>query len=227
MGRQKRDDPRANASQIPRKNCALCPRLNEFRESNKKDFPDWFNGAVPSFGHDDAVLLIVGLAPGLKGANRTGRPFTGDYAGDLLYPTLLKHKFAIGKYDKHAEDGLLLKYCRVTNAVRCVPPKNKPTGREQRTCQPFLKAEIGMLDRLQVVLALGQIAHRAVLSCLDERQSTFPFTHGQLHNLSGGLVLVDSYHCSRYNINTKRLTKEMFNAVITGVRNLITLQDPP
>jgi len=221
MERQKYDSSGPTPYQKPKNNCVLCPRLSKFREYNQKLFPDWFNGAVPSFGHDDAVLLIVGLAPGLKGANRTGRPFTGDYAGDVLYPTLLKHKLAIGKYGKNSDDGLRLNLCRITNAVRCVPPENKPTASEQRTCRPFLKAEIKMLERLEVIMALGQIAHRAVLSCLEERQASFPFIHGQLHTLRSGLILADSYHCSRYNINTRRLTKEMFEALIADITNLI------
>lgn len=197
----------------PTRNCKLCPRLADYRETNRAAFGDFFNAPVPSFGPSDAKLLVVGLAPGLKGANRTGRPFTGDYAGDLLYATLDKFGLSRGRYQKRADDGLELRGCRITNAVRCVPPQNKPTGEEIKTCRPFLEAELAALPALDAVLALGAIAHRAVLATLGHKQSRFPFKHGALHRLPDGLWLADSYHCSRYNTNTGRLTTEMFESV--------------
>jgi uracil-DNA glycosylase family 4 len=173
---------------------------------------------VPSFGADDARLLIVGLAPGLKGANRTGRPFTGDYAGDLLYATLKKFNFATGDYGRSPDDGFRLIDCRITNAVRCVPPENKPTPAEIAACRPFLVEEIAGLPRLKAILALGSIAHSSVVKALDERLARRPFKHGSLHALDGGLLLADSYHCSRYNTNTGRLTAEMFEAAVGELR---------
>jgi uracil-DNA glycosylase family 4 len=173
---------------------------------------------VPSFGLATARLLVVGLAPGLKGANRTGRPFTGDYAGDLLYASLKKYGFAEGEYGRSPDDGFRLIDCRITNAVRCVPPENKPTPAEIAACRPFLSAEIAALPRLEAVLALGAIAHGSVLAALGERRSRRPFIHGALHELEGGLLLADSYHCSRYNTNTGRLTVEMFESVIAALR---------
>lgn len=202
----------------PAADCALCPRLAAFRKDNRDRFPDFHNAPVPSFGARDARLLIVGLAPGLKGANRTGRPFTGDYAGDLLYPTLKDFGFASGPYERRADDGLALIGCRITNAVRCVPPENKPTTEEVRTCGAFLKAELASLPKLDTVLALGAVAHGAVLSALGLKKNGFPFTHGALHRLPSGLTLADSYHCSRYNTNTGRLTVEMFEAVFAELR---------
>ncbi|RME67009.1 MAG: uracil-DNA glycosylase, partial [Alphaproteobacteria bacterium] len=185
----------------PTADCALCPRLAAFRETNRMTLPDGFNGAVPSFGDANAWLLIVGLAPGLKGANRTGRPFTGDYAGSLLYATLVKFGLANGQYRQRADDGLRLHSCLISNAVRCVPPQNKPTGAEIARCQPFLAATIAGLPRLTHILALGKIAHDAALRTLSARLSHHPFRHGALHRI-GGLTLADSYHCSRYNTNT-------------------------
>jgi uracil-DNA glycosylase family 4 len=173
---------------------------------------------VPSFGPQAARLLVVGLAPGLKGANRTGRPFTGDYAGDLLYETLRRFGFAAGDYGRRAGDGFRLIDCRVTNAVRCVPPENKPTPAEIAACRPFLAAEIAAMPRLRAILALGAIAHGSVLAARGERPARRPFKHGALHELEGGLVLADSYHCSRYNTNTGRLTAAMFEAVAAAVR---------
>jgi uracil-DNA glycosylase family 4 len=216
--------PRAQAAALagPAKTCALCPRLAAFRTANARDYPNFFNGAVPAFGADDARLLIVGLAPGLKGANRTGRPFTGDYAGELLYPTLLKTGLAQGLYKAEAGDGLRLVDCRITNAVRCVPPENKPTPAEQKTCRDFLAAEIAALPRLKVILSLGQISHNAVLSTLGVRKVLFPFRHGALHELSQGLWLADSYHCSRYNVNTGVLTETMFMKVVRDVVAVLT-----
>jgi uracil-DNA glycosylase family 4 len=162
--------------------------------------------------------LVVGLAPGLKGANQTGRPFTGDYAGDLLYETFLKFGFAKGTYGRRADDGLRLVDCRVTNAVRCVPPENKPVGAEVGNCRPFLAGEIAAMGKLQVILCLGGLSHGAVLTTLGARKSRYPFKHGALHELDG-LTVADSYHCSRYNTNTGRLTEEMFEAVFSGIRD--------
>lgn len=202
----------------PPPDCALCPRLASFRSDNRRAYESFHNAPVPSFGRLEASLLIVGLAPGLRGANRTGRPFTGDYAGDLLYETLLRFGFAAGAYRADPQDGLRLVDCRVTNAVRCVPPENKPTGAEVRSCRPFLAAEMEAMPRLRVVVALGGIAHKAVLAAIGRPQNTAPFAHGALHSLPGGRTLADSYHCSRYNTNTGRLTPEMFAAVFADVR---------
>ena len=174
---------------------------------------------MPSFGGPDARLLIVGLAPGLRGANRTGRPFTGDWAGDLLYGTLLRFGLARGRYAERTDDGLALVDCRVSNAVRCVPPENKPTGGEVAACRNFLKAEIESLPRLKVVLALGSIAHGAVLAALGQRKSACKFRHGAMHAMESGLTLADSYHCSRYNTNTGKLTTAMFEKVFAGIKS--------
>ncbi|MGH6999965.1 MAG: uracil-DNA glycosylase, partial [Stellaceae bacterium] len=170
----------------------------------------------------DARLLIVGLAPGLKGANRTGRPFTGDYAGVLLYGTLIKFGFARGTYDARADDGLTLVGCRITNAVRCVPPANKPETPEIRRCSQFLAAEIAAMPRLAAVLALGQIAHQAVLAAQGQKRARYRFAHGAIHALPAGPILADSYHCSRYNTNTGQLTPAMFEAVFTELRRRLT-----
>jgi uracil-DNA glycosylase family 4 len=197
----------------PAADCRLCPRLAGFRDANRARHPSFHNAPVASFGPLDARLLIVGLAPGLKGANQTGRPFTGDYAGDLLYATLQKFGLARGNYGRDAGDGLELVGCRITNAVRCVPPQNKPTPEESKTCRPYLAAELGALPRLEVVLALGTLAHGEVLAALGLRKSHCRFGHGAQHELPSGLLLTDSYHCSRYNTNTRRLTVDMFEAV--------------
>ena len=204
----------------PAPGCDLCPRLVQFRASVSKDHPDWFNGAVPSFGSPDARLLIVGLAPGLRGANRTGRPFTGDFAGDLLYETLMEFGFASGTYGADAADGLMLVDCMITNAVRCVPPQNKPTGEEIRTCRPFLLQCIAQLPRLAAIVALGRIAHESVIRALGGRIAAYKFAHQAMHEIDG-LTLHDSYHCSRYNTKTGRLTPEMFRAVFRDVRQRI------
>ena len=198
--------------------CHKCPRLTAFRKANKYAHPDWHNAPVPSFGAHTCTLLIVGLAPGLQGANRTGRPFTGDYAGDLLYTTLIKFGWAKGNYDRRYDDGLRLNGCRITNAVRCVPPQNKPTSAEKNDCLPFLCNEIQGLPKLKTILALGRIAHDAVLASLAVKKSDYPFIHGSKYFLPNGLILTDSYHCSRYNLNTRRLTKEMFEAVFFSLR---------
>jgi uracil-DNA glycosylase len=205
----------------PPLDCALCPRLAAFHGANRIAHPGFHNARVAPFGAAGAPLLVVGLAPGLKGANQTGRPFTGDYAGDLLYPTLIKFGFARGIFDRRPDDGLKLIGCRVTNAVRCVPPQNKPTTQEIRTCGQFLKSEIESMTELRAVLALGGIAHGAVLSALGHRKSARKFGHGAMHELPGGLLLADSYHCSRYNTNTKRLTTEMFQSVFAELRRFL------
>jgi uracil-DNA glycosylase family 4 len=201
----------------PAPDCPLCPRLVAFRAANRVAFPDWHNDPVPPFGGIDARLLIVGLAPGLRGANRTGRPFTGDFAGDLLYGTLLRFGLARGRYEARADDGLTLVGCRITNAVRCVPPENKPTAAEIATCRRFLAAELTALRGLKAILALGAVAHASVVAALGLRQAQWRFRHGALHELPGGLVLADSYHCSRYNTSTGRLTPAMFEAVFKAL----------
>ena len=204
---------------VPAKNCALCPRLVDFRHDIDERHPDWHNAPVPAFGPDNAGLLIVGLAPGLKGANRTGRPFTGDGAGDLLYPTLIKTGFAKGRYEARPDDGLELVNCRITNAVRCVPPQNKPIGGEITACNEFLTHEMAAMPKLRVILALGGISHNAVLRALGHKQSQFRFGHAADHDIGDGKRLVDSYHCSRLNTNTGRLTSQMFEAVFAQIQD--------
>lgn len=201
----------------PPRDCPLCPRLVAFRTVWRKSEPDWHNAPVPSFGPPDAPLLIVGLAPGLRGANRTGRPFTGDYAGDLLYATLIEFGFAAGEYRADPADGLRLTRAAITNAVRCVPPENKPTGAEIAACRPFFSATLATRPSARALLALGRIAHDQVLRTLGERAAAHPFAHGAVHVLGGGLRLYDSYHCSRYNTNTGRLTADMFRAVFRRI----------
>lgn len=190
--------------------------------ANREAFPDYFNGAAPSFGDAEAKLLIVGLAPGLHGANRTGRPFTGDYAGDLLYATLGKYGFSSGDYRADPSDGLRLKAAMITNAVRCAPPQNKPTGPEIKTCRPFLESRIAALPKLKAILSLGRISHDSTLAALGVKPKDAPFGHGREHVLPArGLTLFDSYHCSRYNTNTRRLTPEMFESVFAAIRATI------
>ncbi|HEY6669446.1 MAG TPA: uracil-DNA glycosylase [Methyloceanibacter sp.] len=208
---------RTHVSPEPAKACPLCPRLVAFRRANERAHPDWFNGAVPSFGSDDARLLIVGLAPGLKGANCSGRPFLGDYAGELLYRTLLKVGLARGRHDVAAPQDLELVDCMISNTVRCVPPQNKPTPAEIATCRQFLIGRIAALPRLRSLLAIGRIAHEGILDALHLKRRDFPFAHGTRHELPNGLVLFDSYHCSRQNTNTGRLTTPMFEAVLAEV----------
>ena len=198
----------------PLRDCPLCPRLVAFRDENKRVHPDWFNGAVPSFGLPDARLLIVGLAPGLKGANRTGRPFLGDYAGELLYRTLLKAGLARGRHDVTSPEALELVDCMITNTVRCVPPANKPVGSEIANCRQFLIGRIAALPNLQSLLAIGRVAHEGILDTLKLKRGAYPFVHGARHDLASGLVLFDSYHCSRQNTNTGQLTTAMFAAVV-------------
>jgi uracil-DNA glycosylase family 4 len=205
----------------PAADCAQCPRLVAFRAENRLTYPDWHNAPVSSFGEPEARLLIVGLAPGLRGANRTGRPFTGDYAGDLLYATLKRFGFARGEYLAAPDDGLELLDCRITNAVRCLPPDNKPVGAEIAACNPFLSDEIASMPRLLAILALGAIAHGAVLSALGHKKSAYKFAHGAVHDPGGGPLLADSYHCSRYNTNTGRLTTEMFEGVFSTLRSIL------
>jgi uracil-DNA glycosylase family 4 len=199
---------------VPPVDCTICPRLAEYRRVNRAAHPDWFNAPVPSLGELDAELLIVGLAPGVRGANRTGRPFTGDYAGELLYRTLLHFGLARGQYAADPHDGLTLVNCRVTNAVRCVPPGNLPTPAEAAACNVFLSNEIIAMRRLRGVLALGGTAHNAVLRAQGLRPARMPFRHGSIHALPCGRLLADSYHVSRLNTNTGRLTETMFRSVV-------------
>ena len=207
----------ACSSGEPGRDCLRCPRLVALRTAWRKREADWFNAPVPSFGPVNARLLIVGLAPGLRGANRTGRPFTGDYAGELLYGTLKEFGFAQGRYEARPDDGFTLIDCRVTNAVRCVPPENKPSAREITNCRPFLAATIAEMPRLVAVLALGRIAHDTTVAALGVRRSTLIFAHGSARPL-GPFKLFDSYHCSRYNTNTGVLTPQMFRDVFAAVR---------
>ncbi len=205
----------------PGHDCPNCHRLVAYRQANRAAEPTWFNGPVPSWGNTSARLLIVGLAPGVRGANRTGRPFTGDFAGELLYQTLTDYGFAVGRYGADPGDGLKLADCMITNAVRCVPPQNKPTPAEISTCRPFLSARMASLGSLAAIVALGRIAHDSVLSAVAARKAAFPFAHAARHELRPGLVLFDSYHCSRYNTNTGKLTPEMFQAVFRAVRGYL------
>jgi uracil-DNA glycosylase family 4 len=203
------------------RDCPLCPRLVAYREANARAEPAWFNGAAPSFGDENARLLIVGLAPGRMGANRTGRPFTGDYAGVLLYGTLQKFGFGKGEYAADPGDGFRLVDAMITNAVRCAPPENKPTPQEIKTCRPFLVARMAALKRLRVIVALGSIAHESVLRAHGLKPSHAKFAHAAEAMLPSGATLLSSYHCSRYNTQTRRLTTEMFEAVIERARTLV------
>lgn len=215
--------PSENSFVPPVHDCVLCERLCQFRKQNLTAYPQFFNGAVPSFGSLDASVLVVGLAPGLKGANATGRPFTGDYAGDILYDALAKAGFASGQYQKRADDGLTLHNIRITNAVRCVPPENKPTPQEIYGCNGFLAAEIAAMPHLRAVLNLGNISHNAVLKALGVKASRYKFTHGAEHRLSHegrSIVLLNSYHTSRYNIQTRRLSVPMFDTIISRLKAL-------
>jgi uracil-DNA glycosylase family 4 len=209
--------PMPGASATPPRDCPLCPRLQAFRNDWRQRQPDWFNAPVPAFGLVTARLLIVGLAPGLQGANRTGRPFTGDYAGDLLYETLLGYGFARGSYAARADDGLELVDARIANAVHCVPPENKPTGGEIATCRRFLTAAIAEMPNLRAIVVLGRIAHDSTVTALGARRATAPFGHGHEADING-ITLFSSYHCSRYNTNTGVLTPEMFRKVFAAVR---------
>ena len=210
----------------PHSDCNLCPRLKEYRDNNRLGNPTWYNSPVLSFGTTRSELLIVGLAPGLRGANKTGRPFTGDHAGEFLYKQLSKYGFSKGKYKARKNDGLKLVNCRITNAVRCVPPQNKPLGDEVLSCRSFLSEEIESLSRLRIILALGTLAHGAVLSALGEKKSAYKFGHNQFHHIKNnkcrGGFLANSYHCSRYNTNTGRLTESMFESVFEGIIKRLT-----
>ena len=206
-----------DASGKPGRDCPLCPRLKTFREAWRRREPSWFNAPVASFGPRGARLLIVGLAPGLKGANRTGRPFTGDYAGDLLYDTLKRFGFASGNYEARADDGLTLVDARITNAVRCVPPENKPTPTEITTCRSFLQATIAEMPNLRAVVTLGRISHESTLAALNLRRPAAPFGHGAAHDV-GKLRIFASYHCSRLNTSTGVLTPRMFRDVFAAAR---------
>ncbi len=207
------------AASGPSRDCPICPRLAGLRLSLREQHPDWFNAPVPSFGDPGARLVIVGLAPGLNGANRTGRPFTGDYAGDLLYQTLLKLGLAVGEYRADPRDGLTLKDCLITNSVRCLPPANKPLPEEITACRPFLTGQLDAVPSARAIVALGRIAHESVVRSRAGKLKDYPFGHGAPHGLPGGLRLFDSYHCSRYNTNTGRLTEKMFVEVMTAARD--------
>ncbi|WP_425280893.1 uracil-DNA glycosylase [Roseibium denhamense] len=206
----------------PPVDCQACARLVDLRRQLQDQFPDWHNAPVPTFTAPEPSLLVVGLAPGMKGANCTGRPFTGDYAGDLLYKTMLEFGFAEGVYQARPDDGLVLKDAMITNAVRCLPPQNKPTGEEIKNCRPYLLATLDANPSVRAVLALGRIAHDTFLTALNLRKALFPFAHGAAHKLPGtNLTMFDSYHCSRYNTNTGRLTEDMFRSVFNGIREHI------
>lgn len=216
--------PARAASPEPDRDCALCPRLHAFIAEWRQREPSWFNAPVPAFlppeGEDAVRLLVVGLAPGLRGANRTGRPFTGDYAGDLLYSTLLRFGLASGRFEARPDDGLRLAGTAIVNAVRCVPPQNKPTGPEIATCRTFLIPTIGRFGNLEAVLALGAIAHQSVVRALGGRVAAHPFRHGGRHAI-GGVTLFSSYHCSRYNTNTGVLTERMFVKVFEDIAGFL------
>ena len=206
----------------PQKNCALCQRLVEFRQNNQQKFPAYHNGPVEPFGSLEAQVLIVGLAPGLNGANQTNRPFTNDYAGDILYPALKKYGLAKGNYQKRKDDGFELINVRVTNAVRCVPPQNKVNAAEIAACRSFLQQEMAAMPNLKVILSLGAVSHGAVLQALEYKKAAYKFAHGAEHFLPcHNLVLLDSYHTSRYNINTNVLTAEMFDKIIVRLKELL------
>ncbi len=210
----------ADTSGKPGRDCPRCPRLVAFRAAWREKEPTWFNAPVPSFGTIDARLLIIGLAPGLRGANRTGRPFTGDYAGDLLYGTLHEFGFGAGNYQARPDDGFMLVDCRITNAVRCVPPENKPTPHEIASCRDFLNATIAEMSRLRAIVALGRVAHETLVAAQKLRRRDYPFTHGG-ERMMGGIKLFDSYHCSRYNTSTGVLTPQMFRDVFAEVRKFL------
>ena len=205
----------------PDKDCALCPRLRGFILEKREELPAYFNAPVPSFGDPNPALLIVGLAPGLHGANQTGRPFTGDWAGDLLYSAIAEYGFSSGDYGGHANDGLTLNGAMITNAVRCVPPQNKPVGEECAACRPFLTDQINALTSVKAILCLGKISHDNTVRAMGLRLKDYPFGHHKIHELSESRRLYSSYHCSRYNTNTKRLTEDMFFKVFADIRNFV------
>jgi len=204
-------------------NCRRCPRLAGFLDEVRGTHPDYFCRPVPAFGDEAGRLLVVGLAPGMHGANASGRPFTGDWCGPLLYSSLHRFGFASAPQSLHRGDDLKLIDCRVTNAVKCLPPQNKPTLSEIRTCGAYLTAELRAMRNLRVVLALGLVAHQAVVEASAARRTAYPFTHGRQHDLPNGLHLVDSYHVSRYNTNTGRLTESMFHAVLANIREILVV----
>ena len=213
--------PRRQPAEIFDPSCRNCPRLAAFLDTVKEKNPDYYCKPVPPFGDPKARLLIVGLAPGMHGANRTGRPFTGDHAGLLLYETLHAFGFSNQADAIAVDDGLELIDCRVTNAVKCLPPDNKPVGAEINTCNAYLANELRLLPNNSVMLALGGIAHRAIVRAMSLRQADYPFAHAAEHDVASGLLLLDSYHCSRYNTNTRRLTNEMFRAVFARAKELL------
>ncbi len=210
----------SDAGPEPARDCPLCPRLVAYRAANRADHPDWFNGPAPSFGDPGARLLVMGLAPGRTGANRTGRPFTGDFAGVLLYETLIETGFARGKYKARTDDGIELVDCMISNAVRCAPPGNKPETAEETACRPFLAARIAALPRLKVIVTLGDVARRNVLRALGLKASAAPPGHGSEFR-AGAFAIINSYHCSRLNTNTGRLTPQMFEAVFRRAQVLV------
>ncbi len=216
--------PSALPATEPPRDCLLCPRLVAFREDLRAEYPGWWNAPVPAFGDPDAWLVIVGLAPGKHGANRTGRPFTGDYAGELLYATLAKFGLSEGQFDARPDDGLRLRGAMLVNAVRCLPPENKPTPEEIRTCRPYLEAPLAVLPRARTFIALGQIAHQSTVKALGGRLPKAKFGHLAEHRMPDGRLLIDSYHCSRYNQNTGRLAAPMFEAVF---ERALALRDAP
>ena len=205
----------------PDKNCSKCKRLKKFRDSNIKKYPNWFNGAVPSIINKNSEILIVGLAPGLNGANKTGRPFTGDYAGLTLFHTLKKFSLLKGQYKDDGHDSIKLENCSITNAVRCVPPKNLPNSDEIKNCENFLKSTISLHKNLKVIVALGLISHKSIVSTFNLKQKDYKFGHSNKHSLSKKIKLIDSYHCSRYNINTKRLTQAMFDEIFIETKKIL------
>lgn len=207
--------------QEPHRDCDRCPRLRKFLLGLRETHPDYHNAPVPSFGDPTPELLVVGLAPGMHGANRTGRPFTGDWAGDLLYAALAEYEFTNGTYGASAEDGLTLSQAMITNAIRCLPPGNKPIGAEGTACRPFLTDQIESLSSLKVIMTLGKISHDNTVRALGLRLKDYPFGHHKIYDLPSGQRLYSSYHCSRYNTNTKRLTEEMFFAVFADIRDYI------
>ena len=211
---------RALSGAEPARDCPLCPRLVAYRERNRDENPGWFNGPAPSFGDPNAELLVVGLAPGRMGANRTGRPFTGDYAGVLLYETLIKYGFARGRFEARIDDSLELVGCMVTNAVRCAPPANKPLPIEEATCRPFLQERIAALPKLRAIMTLGDVSRRNVLKTLGAKANAAPAGHG-LQTDVGRYRLFSSYHCSRLNTNTGRLTTPMFEAVVESIADYL------
>lgn len=214
-----------NSFCAPDASCALCPRLVEFLQKNRRLYPDFHNAPVASFGDLSARILVVGLAPGLKGANRTGRPFTGDYAGDMLYPALIRRGLATGVYQSRADDGVVLKDVRITNSVRCVPPENRPLPEESKACLNFLKQEVNAMPNLKAIFALGQAAHQAVLNVFNLKKKDFPFKHAFAHEFSvdgRAYCLVDTFHTSRRNVNTGKLTPEMFENALDVLQNALS-----